>query len=140
VKATEISIYALIRPTEDGQKVVTAVENIFPGVRVEILGDRLEAHGGEESLKNFHLLLRQQRILDTARAAMLRNRIGKAIQFRLSKQAAFAGRANFPPEEEPLGSLHVQIAGGERLIDWLAPPTENGVPIKEIDLAEAEDV
>jgi predicted RNA binding protein with dsRBD fold (UPF0201 family) len=140
VKATEISIYALIRPTEDGQKVVTAVENIFPGVRVEILGDRLEAHGGEESLKNFHLLLRQQRILDTARAAMLRNRIGNSIQFRLSKQAAFAGRANFPPDEEPLGSLHVQIVGSERMIDWLAPATENGVPVKEIDLAEAEDV
>jgi predicted RNA binding protein with dsRBD fold (UPF0201 family) len=140
VKATEISVYALIRPTEDGQKVVKAVENIFPGLIVEIKGDRLEAHGGEESLKNFHLLLRQQRILDTARAAMLHNRIGKAIQFRLGKQAAFAGRANFPPEEEPLGSLHVQIIGGARTIDWLAPATENGVPVKEISLAEARDV
>jgi predicted RNA binding protein with dsRBD fold (UPF0201 family) len=71
---------------------------------------------------------------------MLQNRIGRAIQFRLSKQAAFAGRANFPPEEEPLGSLHVQIVGGERTIDWLAPATENGVPVREISLEEAEDV
>jgi predicted RNA binding protein with dsRBD fold (UPF0201 family) len=140
VKATDISVCALIRPTEDVQKVVKAVENIFPGLIVEIKGERLEAHGGEESLKNFHLLLRQQRILDTARAAMLQNRIGRAIQFRLSKQAAFAGRANFPPEEEPLGSLHVQIVGGERTIDWLAPATENGVPVREISLEEAEDV
>lgn len=140
MKATEISLYALIRPTEDGQKVVTAVENIFPGLTVDILGDRLEAHGGEESLKNFHRLLRQQRILDSARAAMLHGRAGNSIQFRLSKQAAFAGRANFPPDEEPLGSLHVQIVGGERMIDWLAPPTENGMPVKEIGIEEAEDV
>jgi predicted RNA binding protein with dsRBD fold (UPF0201 family) len=140
VKATKISLYALIRPTEDCGKVAKAVENIFPGLRVVIHGDRLEATGGEESLKNFHLLLRQQRILDTARAAMLRNSTGKAIQFRLSKQAAFAGRANFPPDEEPLGSLHVQLVGSARMIDWLAPPTENGVPVKEISLEEAEDV
>jgi predicted RNA binding protein with dsRBD fold (UPF0201 family) len=107
---------------------------------VEITGERLEAHGGEEPLQNFHRLLRQQRILDTARAAMLQNRTGNSIQFRLSKQAAFAGRANFPPEEEPLGSLHVLIVGGARTIDWLAPATENGVPVREISLEEARDV
>jgi predicted RNA binding protein with dsRBD fold (UPF0201 family) len=140
VKATEITISALIRPTEDGQKVARAVENIFPGLSLEIRPDRLEATGNVESLDKFHLLLRQQRILDTARAAMLRNRLGKSIQFRLGKQAALAGRVNFPPDEEPLGSIHVQIAGGERLIDWLAPATENGVPVKEIDLEEALDV
>jgi hypothetical protein len=43
---------------------------------------------------------------------------------------------SFPPEEEALGSLHVQITGGERVINWLAPETENGVPVKEIDISE----
>jgi predicted RNA binding protein with dsRBD fold (UPF0201 family) len=46
------------------------------------------------------------------------------------------GIVSFPPVEEPLGSLHVQITGGERVIDWLAPATENGVPVKEIDLSD----
>jgi hypothetical protein len=46
------------------------------------------------------------------------------------------GFVSFPPEEEPLGSLHVQITGGERVINWLAPETENGVPVREIDLIE----
>jgi predicted RNA binding protein with dsRBD fold (UPF0201 family) len=65
---------------------------------------------------------------------MLRGRVGETIQFQMSKQAALMGFVSFPPEEEPLGSLHVQITGGERVIDWLAPETENGVPIREIDL------
>jgi predicted RNA binding protein with dsRBD fold (UPF0201 family) len=136
----EISLYVPIRPTEDGQKVAKAVENIFAGLKLEIHPDRLEATGGVEPLESFHLLLRQQRILDTARAAMLQNRVGNAIQLRLGKQAAFVGRVNFPPQEEPLGSIHVQLVGGARMIDWLAPATENGVPPEEIDLEEASDV
>jgi predicted RNA binding protein with dsRBD fold (UPF0201 family) len=30
----------------------------------------------------------------------------------------------------------VQITGGEGVINWLAPETENGVPVREIDLSE----
>jgi hypothetical protein len=68
---------------------------------------------------------------------MLRGRVGETISFQLNKQAAFMGIVSFPPEEEPLGSMHVQIMGGERVIDWLAPETENGMPINEIELEEA---
>ena len=46
------------------------------------------------------------------------------------------GMVNFPPEEEPLGSIHVQITGDDLVIDWLSPMTENGVPVKEIELPE----
>jgi hypothetical protein len=46
------------------------------------------------------------------------------------------GIVSFPAEEEPLGSLHVRITGGERVIDWLAPQTEQGIPVMETDLAE----
>ena len=46
------------------------------------------------------------------------------------------GAVSFPAEEEPLGSIHVRITGGERVIDWLAPQTENGIPILETEPAE----
>ena len=46
------------------------------------------------------------------------------------------GIVSFPAEEEALGSLNIRITGGERVIDWLAPRTENGAPILETDLAE----
>jgi len=130
-------VYTSVRPTERVEKVVLAMEKIFPGLIMDIRGDRIDAYDGPDALQTFHKLLREQRILDTARFVMLAGSVGDAVQFRLNKQAAFMGKVSFPPNEEPLGSLHVQIKGGKRIVDWLAPKTENGIPIEEIDLQEA---
>jgi uncharacterized protein len=138
IATIEVSIYSLARPTERVESVVLAIENIFSGLVMDIREDRIEAYGGIESLKNLHRLLRDQRILDTSRSVMLHGRIGKSIQFRLNKQAAFMGKINFPLEEEPLGSIHVRITGDDLVIDWLAPRTENGVPVQEIAAPENE--
>lgn len=128
----EVSVYSLIQPTERVEKVVLAIENIFPGLVMDIRSDRIEAYGGIKSLKTLHKLLRDQRILDTSRSLMIHGRLGDSIQFQLNKQAALMGMINFPLEEEPLGSIHVQIKGDDLVIDWLAPRTENGVPVQEI--------
>jgi predicted RNA binding protein with dsRBD fold (UPF0201 family) len=132
----EVSVNAYIMPTERVEKVVSAIEKIFPGLMMDIRGDRIEAYNGIDALRAFHKLLREKEILDTARSVMLRGRSGKVIEFRLNKQAALMGVVNFPPDEEPLGSIHIRIIGDNRVIDWLAPQTENGVPIKEIDSPE----
>jgi len=134
MRTIEVSICSSVRPTERLEKVVAAIENIFPGLIMDIRTDWIEAYNGPDALKTLHELLRRQQILDTARSVMLRGLVGETIQFQMSKQAALMGFVSFPPEEEPLGSLHVQITGGQRVIDWLAPETENGVPIREIDL------
>jgi predicted RNA binding protein with dsRBD fold (UPF0201 family) len=140
MRTIEISVHALVRPTERLEKVVSAIESIFPGLVMDIREDRIEAYDGPDSMKNFHKLLREQEILDTARLVMMRGLVGDTVQFRLSKQAALMGKVNFPPEEEPLGSLHVQITGGERVIDWLAPQTEDGVPVVEIEREDLGNV
>jgi len=136
----EVSVNVPVRPTEKVDKVVSAIEKIFPGLTMDMRGDRIEAYDGLESLRNLHKLLRDQMILDTARAVMVEGRVGTIIQFSLNKQAAYVGKVNFPFEEEPLGSIHVQITGGDQVIDWLAPETENGVPIREIEIIGDEDV
>jgi len=127
-------VQARIRPTERGERVVSAIEKLFPEMIMDIRDDRVEAYGGPAALKILHELLRKQQILDTARSVMLHGRVGNTIRFQLNKQAAFMGMVSFPPQEEPLGSIHVQIAGSERLIDWLAPETVDGKPIIEISL------
>lgn len=136
IRTIEVSLYTSVRATERVEKVVSAIENIFPGLIMDIRGDRIEAYNGPDSLSTFHRLLREQKILDTARSVLIAGRVGSTFQFRLNKQAAFMGRVSFPPDEEPLGSLHVQITGGERLVDWLAPRTENGLPVEEIGFDE----
>ncbi len=136
MRTIEVTISASVRPTERVEKVVSAIENIFSGLIMDIRGDRIEAYNGPDSLKTLHELLRKQEILDTARKVLLRGLVGDTTAFQLSKQAALMGIVSFPPEEEALGSLHVQITGGERVIKWLAPETENGVPVSEIGLCE----
>jgi len=135
----EVSVNVPVRPTEKVDKVVSAIENIFPGLTMDIRGDRIEAYDGLESLRNLHKLLRDQMILDTARSVLAQGRVGSSIRFSLNKQAAYMGMVNFSFEEEPLGSIHVQITGGDQVIDWLAPETENGAPIKEVEITEDED-
>ena len=81
--------------------VVSAIENIFPGLIMDIRADRIEAYNGLDSLKTLHELLRRQEILDTARSVMLRGLVGNTTRFQLSKQAALMGFVSFSPEEEP---------------------------------------
>jgi predicted RNA binding protein with dsRBD fold (UPF0201 family) len=130
----ELSLSAAVRPTESPEKVASALENLFPEIELLAREDRIEGRGGAGTLTTFHRLLREQRILDTARSVMLQGRVGDAVQFRLNKQAATVGKVSFPPGEEPLGSIHVQIRGPETLVDWLAPETFEGKPIEEIEL------
>jgi hypothetical protein len=136
MRTIEIFVSSPVRPTERVDRVVSAIENIFPGLVMDIRSDRIEAYDGPESLRVIHELLRGQKILDAARSEMMRGLQGEATSFQLNKQAALMGIVSFPAEEEPLGSLHVRITGGERIIDWLAPQTEQGIPVMETDLAE----
>jgi len=140
MRTIEVTVYSAVRPTEKVDRVVLAIENIFPGLIMDIRTDRIDAYDGPQSLLRLHHLLRSQKILDAARSVLQRGVSGNAIQFQISKQAAYMGVVSFPPQEEPLGSLHVRILAtdGERVIDWLAPVTENGIAVEEIDLLEGE--
>lgn len=138
MRTIEVTVYSAVQLTEKVERVVSAIENLFPGLIMDIRTDRIDAYDGPQSLRKLHQLLRSQKILDAARSVLQRGLSSNTIQFQLSKQAAFMGIVSFPVQEEPLGSLNIQIltTEGERVIDWLAPVTENGEPVEEIDLFE----
>ncbi|MEM1644039.1 MAG: RNA-binding domain-containing protein [Desulfurococcaceae archaeon] len=135
-----VRVEAVVNPTEDVDKVVKAVLNVFTGnVTVEERESGYKYVVGEsssiESLKKLHYLIRAQRILDTARSILLRCARGREIVFRLHKQVAYVGKASFVDEElnPPLGTIdvYVECSNPEKLIDWLAPPTSMGKPLWE---------
>ncbi|MBN1324183.1 MAG: hypothetical protein JW986_09370 [Methanotrichaceae archaeon] len=134
----EVNVSTTVFPTEKVNRATMAVERIFPGLTLDIREDRIEGYGGLEALLCFHQLLREQLILDAARSVMIQGRRGDFVEFILGKQAAFVGKVSFPPQEEPLGSIHVRISGGDQLVDWLAPRTEMGKPVAEIELLKNE--
>ena len=140
----KVRVFAHVNPTEVQEKVEQAILNFFP-VTLELQDDAipwLYGEGDLESLRRLHLRLREERILDTARRLLL-NGIdgdsGESTRFGLNKQVAYIGKLNFPAGEESLGSIEVEISADNEnelltIIDWLAPQTEDGNPVNEIEL------
>lgn len=136
----KIRIEVEIRPTEDEEKVKTAVLNIFTPSRLEV-GSKgrskllIAEAENPRALKKLHLKLRQQQILDAARSMMFRWSSEDRVIFYLHKQAAFMNNVTFclPKGESPLGPIKIEISGvdAKSVIDWLAPPTSKGKPLFE---------
>ncbi len=134
-KKVEIEIETDVHPTEDVDKVVQAVKNLFPDAEIEIEEGKLKARAWD--LRKFRDLLRRQRILDTARTELFKRRSGNEITIYLNKQTAYVSKVNFADEDAILSPIRVTfrlygIPVG-RFIDYLAPATKAGRPIKEID-------
>jgi predicted RNA binding protein with dsRBD fold (UPF0201 family) len=124
---------AEVNPTESEDKVKTAVANLLGNALVTVKQEGkisfLTAEAkGQDSLAKFRNLLRNDRIRDAARRALLHSVRGAAISFCLNKQVAFSGHISFSEEsaESPLGPIRITITAENprQLIDWLAEKTE----------------
>ena len=124
-----------LNPTEDPEKVLRAVRNLFPNCAAAIVRSderhaKLEGSMTRlEDLDNLKALLRQEAIRDAARKLLLKSISGSSIVVHLNKQAAFAGRASFcgPYDESPLGpvTLTITTENPEELANWLAPSSRS---------------
>ena len=109
-------------PTEDRDKVLRAVANLFPDC--VLIGDEL-LQGESSSLEEFAELLRRQRIRDSARSVLRRGLRGDSTSFRVNKQVASVGKVSFSEESHPLGDIDVTISDENimSVIDMIAPNT-----------------
>jgi len=121
----EVTASAELYPTEDRDRVVQALLNIFPGEISETDG-ALTVHSND--LSRFKETIRKHRILDSTRAVMLRGIDEGRIIFQLNKQAAYVDKISFVEGKAPLGPITVTIVAPEpeALIDDVAPRTVNG--------------
>jgi hypothetical protein len=130
-----LRVEAEVRPTESREKVEAAVKKIFPTLELKQAGDSIVGESVDVgALSKLYQLLRQQMILDSARSAMRSGKREGTTQFMLNKQVAFVGRVSFTNGESPLGPIVVTLEAPDidRLIDHLAPRTQEGRPIREI--------
>lgn len=128
-------IEAEVRPTEDPAKVETAIKKIFPTLQLDRVKNSFVGESSEvETLDRLHQLLRLRMVLDSARSIMRKGRRGNMVRFMLNKQVATVGKVSFTDGESPLGPIVVTLEAPdiERLIDYLAPRTREGKPIREI--------
>ncbi len=135
-----IKLKSRIKPTEDEEKVINAVKNIFKDAKVVVEDNQLI--GEAKDISRFKELLRSQAILDTARMVLEKGIVGNSTKFNLNKQAAFAGLVNF--DKDIHGGIFVKLIVEEdedlmKLIKDIAPRTKNGKVIDE-DEEEINDV
>ena len=131
----EINIEAqtIVNPTESEEKVRSAISNIFDNVSFAVQTEGKQSSliaqaKGRDSLMKFRTLLRQDRIRDASRKALLHSIHGETISFCLNKQVAAAGHISFSQQtaESPLGPIQVTITteNPRQLIEWVAEKTE----------------
>ncbi|MEE9115747.1 MAG: RNA-binding domain-containing protein [Thermoplasmata archaeon] len=120
-----VVVTTICKPTENPDKVMRSMLNIFPDLQIEEVDEELV--GTSESVANLEELLRKQRIRSAARAVFRKCVEGDRLRFRLNKQVAFVGKVNFA-ESSPLGDIEVTIEDDdiEGLIDRIAPRTPEG--------------
>jgi len=103
----------------------------------------IAAEGDLTLLSGIHYMIRKEEIIDTAKSAFLGNMSedGCETAVMLNKQAAFMKHLSFPADFEPLGSVRLEILTNTpedmlKLIDWLTPPTKDGLPLFELKMSE----
>ena len=127
-----VIIWTPVHPTESVDRVIAAVHELFPDAVCEPLEGGLVARGRSVAHLSEHL--HQQRILDTARTAIDVDAADRHLHFQLNKQAATIDLLNFAVGDPPeLGHIDVVVylpaGGAAALLDVVAPPTVDGVPI-----------
>lgn len=125
-----VRISCPVFPSEDPERVKRAVLSIFPDVTLEDNGNELTAE--TQSMEHFGIQIRRQRILDTARAVMMKRRRGNATVFNMNKQAAYAGMISFAEERTVLGTIKVTVEADDitAFIEALAPQTVDGEEVR----------
>lgn len=125
-----IRVEAEVNPTEELEKVQTAVENMFGPLDFEVKektwGQLLTARiTGIQGLTKLSNLLKREQILTAARKVLRKSIDNNSLTFYLNKQVAFAGHVSFCQQsgESPLGPITVKIdcEDPKKLVNWLAP-------------------
>jgi len=135
----EVTVEAEVHPTEDVEKVKSAIINIFPTIPIEIENRRERVYitgvgKGMDVLVEFCRLISRERISDSARRVLRTNIVGQKIVFFLNKQVATVCRISFCEfqGESPLGPIIVAMESDrlDEVIDILAPRTLSRQSVK----------
>ena len=123
----DLKVEAIVNPSEDTQKVIDAIANLFTRCSPEV-SFRSRVVGrtvGSDSLAILYEQVRSRSAMGVLRRMLLDNRVGDSTSFLLNKQAATSGIAAVIEEEQesPLGPIRVTISCEEldALVDWLVP-------------------
>ncbi|WGI17809.1 RNA-binding domain-containing protein [Methanonatronarchaeum sp. AMET-Sl] len=134
---TEIKLKTPIYPTEDQEKIKNLIKNLFPEIEIQIKKinqkKSLTANGNKQSLKKIREKIWEQKIIDTTRTVLHKNKEKNKTSFSINKQSATNQKINLK-DNDILGTINIEIKEKtpkklQETINWLTPETEDGKPI-----------
>ena len=121
----KIEFFTSINPSEDPEKIIQAISNIFPGS--EIKNQKFSISATSESLLSLEKIVESvhsRYSQKTYRRHLQGNLAGSSTWIYLNKQAAFAQKAAIceEAEESPLGPIKIILTSPQidKIIDWIA--------------------
>ena len=119
---TTIQIFCTINPSEDPDKVKTAVNNIFPDVELEISNTEISGKTNNFSvLSQISKSIHEKNVKNTYQRILKKNNDGESTWFYLNKQAAFVNTVALCSEanESSLGPIKIILRSNniEQVID-----------------------
>ena len=125
-----IEVFCTINPSEDLQKIETAILNIFPDIEINKNNMQITAISKKiESLSRIFEIIHNRRITDVYRRTLNQNLSGNSTWFYLNRQAAYVDVIALCNEEDesPLGPIEIILDSQqiEHVIDWLTSYTNS---------------
>ena len=119
---TTIQIFCSINPSEDPDKVKTAVNNIFPDVELETSDTEISGETNNFSvLSQISKSIHEKNVKNTYQRILKKNNDGESTWFYLNKQAAFVNTVALCSEanESSLGPIKIILRSNniEQVID-----------------------
>ena len=113
-----------VSPSEDPQKIGTAITNIFPDCTLQLQTHSVSAVSGSmESLEKIRQSILSRQSQKTYRRSLQKHAYKNSTWFYLNKQAAFAKKIIIceEPDESPLGPIKVVLTSRniEDVMGWL---------------------
>ncbi len=122
-KDVEILIHTYVNPSEELEKVTTAIKNVIPDSDFILKNSKLHFSTDKfEVLKKIKDQIRSKSTLSVLKKVLYNNQNIDMTWFLLNKQAAFSGSVVIVEEEEesPLGPIKITIKNQdiEEIIKW----------------------
>ena len=122
-KGLEIIVQTYVNPSEELEKVTTAIKNIFPGFNFILKDNKLYFSTEKlEILKKIKEQIRSRSTLAVLKKFLYNNQSMSITWILLNKQAAFSGVVVIVEEEDesPLGPIKITIKNQdiEEIIKW----------------------
>ena len=119
---TTIQIFCSVNPSEDPDKVKTAVNNIFPDVELETSDTEISGTTNNFSvLSQISKSIHEKNVKNTYQRILKKNNDGESTWFYLNKQAAFVNTVALCSEanESSLGPIKIILRSNniEQVID-----------------------